>query len=95
MPAHFEGGLVSSSHQLIYYQHKVLVRQILKTGFEVNDGYEAVMLKTQSCNQSEVIFVSETRSTHVAHAGLELAIVAEDDLELVTFLSLLPKFSDN
>lgn len=44
----------------------------------------------QSCNPPEDIFVSETMSTHVAHAGLKLAMVAEDDLELATPLSLLP-----
>lgn len=47
-------------------------------------------MEKQSCNLPEDIFVSETMSTHVAHAGLKLAMVAEDDLELATPLSLLP-----
>ena len=47
-------------------------------------------MEKQSCNPPEDIFVSETMSTHVAHAGLKLAMVAEDDLELATPLSLLP-----
>lgn len=47
-------------------------------------------VEKQSCNPPEDIFVSETMSTHVAHAGLKLTMVAEDDLELATPLSLLP-----
>lgn len=47
-------------------------------------------MEKQSCNHPEDIFVSETMSTHVSHAGLKLAMVTEDDLELATPLSLLP-----
>lgn len=46
--------------------------------------------EAQSYTCQEAICIPKTRSTHVAHAGLKLALVAEDDLELVT-LSLLPK----
>lgn len=45
----------------------------------------------KSCNHPEAIFVSETRSTHVADAGIKLAVVAENDLELMTLLSILGK----
>lgn len=41
----------------------------------------------QSSNHPEDIFVSETMSTHVSHAGLKLAMVAEDELELATPVS--------
>lgn len=64
---------------------KPSLRQTLRTGYEMNDQSEA-----QSCTCQEAICIPKTRSTHVAHAGLKLALVAEDDLELVT-LSLLPK----
>lgn len=61
---------------------------MLKTGYDRNDEYKAVMWKTQSWNHLEAIFMSKSSSTHVTHAGLELAMVAEDDLKLVT-LSLI------
>lgn len=61
---------------------KPWLRQTLITDYEANDRCEAVTRKAQSCNRLEAISISKTRSTHVAHADLKLALVAEDDLNL-------------